>query len=95
MSKPLNHDLLERALPFLCCDAQCLVESSSCISQIDDDFYPVPGSCSAECAEVIEPMLELIRDILSEVGPILPLKPDWFVDLIDRRWSLTKKGGEA
>lgn len=86
----LNHDLLERALAQLTHEAISAVETShEFVSDGLFEIVPVPGTCPAECVEHIETLLDLIRDIESEIGPSETPDPDWFADLVDRRWSLT------
>lgn len=86
----LNHDLLERALGILTHEAISAIESG-CEFTSDGLFEnaPVPGSCAPECVEHIETLLDLIRDIEAEAGPTEDPEPDWFADLVDRRWALT------
>lgn len=86
----LNHDLLERALTQLTHEAISAVETSCQL--VSDGFFetvPVPETCPSECVEHIETLLDLIRDIESEIGPSERPEPDWFADLVDRRWPLT------
>lgn len=85
----LNHDLLERALAELTHEAVSAVETScQLVSDGLFEIVPVPGTCRVECVEHIETLLDLIRDIESEIGPSERPEPDWFADLVDRRWSL-------
>ena len=90
-SASLNHDLLERALGVLTHEAISAIESG-CEFTSDGLFEnaPVPGSCAPECVEHIETLLDLIRDIEAEAGPTEEPEPEWFADLVDRRWALTK-----
>lgn len=89
----LNHDLLERALAQLTHEAMSAVET--CCQLVSDGLFetvPVPGTCAAEGVEHIDTLLDLIRDIEAEIGPSEHAEPDWFADLVDRRWSLTNAG---
>jgi hypothetical protein len=87
----INHDLLERALPILIRGTKTLVECSCQLRKGRNFIAPIPGTCAPESVDEIETALQLIRDIESEIGPNEEPEVEWFADLIDRRWSLTRK----
>lgn len=87
----LNHDLLERCLPLVICEAISTIESCSNLAWDGSDHIPIMGACSPEGIRHAEPLLDLIREIESEIGPTESPEPDWFESLIDGQWKLSSE----